>query len=402
MGTVDVRHMDAKRPQRISVRMFRYLLRKVWYFGYNATLFLLRPINSQLVNKRGAEVFDNSVLHISAMVHVPYHTTRILRKTGLKADYMAIGTNPVWDKCDYRVASSKIPVFEVLREFIVFWKIVAKYEIVHLHFALFMSRNGWELPVLKRLGRKIVVHYRGCEIRDPKINKRLHPKMNICEDCDYEQLLCSSPYQRDRILLTKQYADAFLITTPDLKDFAPKAEHITFFSPEKLPPLNRSEKLRFPNRPLKIIHATNHPGIEGSATIQQTIENLKGKGYAIEFVFLKGVPHSRVLKEMSDADLSIGKMKMGYFANAQIESLSMGVPAITWVRPEFMTDQLRKTGFIFTHLNDLEKTMEYYLKHPEELEKKTIIARESILGIHDNSTISKQYIMLYERLKKIC
>ena len=110
------------------------------------------------------------------------------------------------------------------------------------------------------------------------------------------------------------------------------------------------------------------------------------------------VTHQRVLDELRTADLCIGKMKMGYYANLQIESMAAGVPTMTCVRPEFMTDELRESGFIFTALPALADTLTYYLDHPDALAQKRATARDSILALHDNSAIAEQYRALYERL----
>jgi predicted TIM-barrel fold metal-dependent hydrolase len=279
-----------------------------------------------------------------------------------------------------------------------FWAVVARYEIVHLHFMLPMSLSGWELPILRSMGRKIVVHFRGCEIRDPDTNRRLHPGSNICEQCDYGAIACSDEGVRRRRDLATRYGDAFLATTPDLLDFFPAAEHMPFFAPEEAPEPLAEGSPRYPDRPLRIVHVTMHPGIEGTEEIRRAAENLRARGFRLEFVFLKGVPHEQVMRELKDADLSIGKMKMGYYANAQIEAMALGVPTITWVRPEFMTEQLRDTGLIFSDLDRLEETLQYYLANPEALKAKRLIARESILRLHNNDLVAKRYLVLYNRL----
>ena len=111
-------------------------------------------------------------------------------------------------------------------------------------------------------------------------------------------------------------------------------------------------------RPFRIVHATNHPGIEGTRHIVAAVESLKKKGYDIELRLLSGVTQERVLAEMADADLTVGKMKMGYYANAQVESLALGVPAVTCVRPEFLTPELVESGSIFATIDTLEATLE--------------------------------------------
>jgi hypothetical protein len=111
-------------------------------------------------------------------------------------------------------------------------------------------------------------------------------------------------------------------------------------------------------------------------------------GYKIHFIVLQGVPHDRILEELSTADLSIGKMKMGYYANFQVESLMMGVPAVTWVRDEFMTDALRESGLILTDLAHLEETLRHLLDHPEALLLRKAVARSSVRRLHGNEQLS--------------
>ncbi len=373
--------------------------RLLWNLIYQGTLIFLYPINYFLSKKRKRIWYENSVLHISYMVHIPYFTVIILRKFGMKADYLAVGTSEVWDKCDLQKPTSRWPPIQAFQEFFFLWKVVAKYKVVHLHFATTMSISGWDLRFLKIMGRKVVIHYRGCEIRDRERNMSLHPEFNICQECNYNASICKSKIIKRRNKMAEKYGDLFLVTTPDLKDFVPEAEHFPFFAPEiSCQDFSVQHNKRIGKDDIKIVHATNHAGIEGTKYIGEAIHHLKEKGYKIDFVFLSGVPYERVLEEYKDADLSIGKMKMGYYANAQIESMFFEVPTITYVRPEFMNNELKNSGFIFTTIKDLEKTLEYYLTHPEELANKKRITRASILRLHDNEKLAKQLINLYARI----
>ena len=383
-------------------RIGRYLARSIIYrilfpsftIIFNFVFNLCTPLLNQLLVRIRKDIkYPNSVLHISYMVHIPYYMTRTLRKYGIKADYLAVNSqSPYWDKFDY-IFPSHYPV-TTIEEFIFFWKVVAKYEVIHSHFGIMFSLSGWELPLLKKMGRKIVVHYRGCEARERQKNMELHPDMNICQECDYNGSVCRDGIMR--VHLADKFGDKFLVTTPDMKDFKPKAVHFPFFLPEideqKYKTNNHKHKL---GAPYKVVHVTNHPGIEGIRQIETAIDHLKEKGYNINFVFLRGVSPERALQEYKDADLSIGKMKMGYYANAQIESMFLSVPAITYVRPEFMTPELERSGFIFTTLDTLEDTLEYYLGHPEELEKKKSIARSSILCLHDTDRSKAAYFNIW-------
>ena len=367
---------------------------------YRFSTLPLYPINLLLVFLRRKTMRPGSVLHISNMVHIPYYTVKALRRVGVEAEYLAIGRSETWSQCDYNLVPSIWPPVRVAQEFFLFWKVVAKYEVVHSHFMISTAKFGWDLPVLRKLGRKVVVNFRGCDIRDRTLNMQLHPDVNICQDCDYApDYPCQSSLLRHKRSLVRRYGDKFLVTTPDMRDFVPEAEHFPFFTPEIDKDTYRGshdEKGR--RQSWKIVHATTHPGIEGTAEIEKAIDGVRSFGHRIEFVVLKNVSHEQILRELATADLSIGKMKMGYYANAQIESMFLGVPAVTCIRAEFMTEELKQSGFILTTLEELSECLRYYLEHPHALAEKRRLAQSSIGALHDNESLAQELKRIYRNV----
>lgn len=373
------------------LRRLKLVVAQTWY---RACVVLLQPANYAMHFVHRGRGRPRSVLHLSGMVHVPWQTTRLLRKHGWQADYLAIGKSPIWDQSDFCRVPKRL-WWDAFDEFVWLWRVAARYEILHLHFMTTVTRTGWELAWLKRMGRKVVVHWRGCEIRDRERNMKLHPDINLCEGCEYNPRPCEAPINVQRRSLASLYGDRFLVTTPDMLDFAPAAMPLPFFHPDTPPPTAREPR---PDEPVRIVHVTVHPGLEGTAAIRAAVERLKAKGRRLELEVLSWVTPQQVLEAFSRADLAIGKMKMGYYANAQIESMAMGVPTITYVRPELMTEELRCSGFIFSALDELEATLEHYLDHPHALAAKRAIARESVLRLHDNDRVAGRLAAVYEEV----
>lgn len=357
----------------------------------------MRPILRTIIRRRYT---PGSVLHVSVMVHTAYQAATVLRAHGINAKYLAIGSSPIWDKCDYKLQRSRWPFINKWREFLVFWQIISRFEIVHAHFMLMPSESLWEVDELRRMGRKFIAHFRGCEARDRELNMRLHPALNICQECDHVNPICKQISSVRRRAAAEESANVILVTTPDMLDFYPQAEHVPFFTPVAEQSLFKAavDSAAPVGRPFKIVHVTVHPGIEGTRHIKAAVDRLNERGYRVEFVYLNWVSQDVIRRELATADLAIGKMKMGYYANSQIESMMMGVPTVTYVREEFMTPALREAGFIFSTLDQLENTLAYYIDHPAELKKKKAIARHSIQYLHDNTAIARQLIDIYSRL----
>ena len=366
----------------------------LWSIGYDATILCLLPINLMLVPVFRRRYDPHSVLHISYMIHVPYHTVQILRQQGVKADFLAIGANNMWDRADYHLTNMRWPFVSALRDMIFFWRVMARYEVIHSHFMISLSPTFWDFRLLKRLGRRLIIHFRGCEARDRERNMALNPSMNICQECDYRPRICETRASIHKRALVRRIADAILVTTPDLLDFWPDATILSFFVPPDLEMHDPSAKTNNDNT-VTIVHATNHPGIEGTASVERTIESLQKEGYPLRWIFLKGATHDAVLEAFAHADLSIGKMKMGTYANAQVESMALGTPAITHVREEFMSQELRESGFVLTNLDELKDTLRRLLEDPTLLAEKTEKARSSILRLHDNDKLADRLFEIY-------
>lgn len=376
----------------------RRLLRTAAETTYRACIAALHPVNVVLARLHRDRFEPGSVLHVSYPVHTAWGAVEALRAEGVDASYLAIGRSPVWSRCDHTFEPSRWPPLCALQEVRLVWGLVARYEVLHLHFMIPATRTGWELPLLTGMGRKVVVHWRGCEVRDPARLQTARPEVNICQECDYSPRICELPVNRVRRELARRHAHAALVTTPDLLQFAPGATHLPFFLPA-LPQARAGARTpRTPGAPLRLVHATNHPGIEGTRHIRAAVERLRAQGQAIELECLHGQTPERVLEALATADASIGKMKMGYYANLQVESLILGVPAITWVWPELRTPELEASGLIITSLDELPATLLRLLRHPEELEAKRAVARESALELHGPRRTTHALVEFYTRL----
>lgn len=369
----------------------------LWGRAYIFAALILFPVHILLALILRARVRPRSVVHIGELRHLQYHLVQALKDRGFQATYLAVGENPHWSECDVHLPHLRNPLAAVLRDSWVFWAVVARHEIVHCHAMMGVSHYQWEFPLLKIMGRKVVAHFRGCEARDRRKNISLHPQVNICQDCDYApNYLCANRETRRRRWVARRLADAILVTTPDLKDFWPGAEHLPFLLPPDLP-----ERQARPNgsglegRAFRIIHATNQPGIEGTEEIKRVIARLRDKGYDVEFIHLTDVPHDRVLAELADADIAVGKLKMGYYANAQAESMAMGVPTVTWVRPDLKGEGLDDGGFILASLDDLEGALENAITDPEFLRRHREDAAATIRKLHDTDAIIEKLTTIY-------
>lgn len=363
------------------------MIKKYIFLVVDRCAYILAHLTSHFHNQSG-------VLHISYNVHVARDTRDILNANGLKIDYMSVGKFNNQDS-NFHIKLSRNPLIRIFQEVKAF-KLIASYECIHTHFGLMPSRTGWEYKLLSKMGIKVVYHARGCISRNYVKNQKLQPDpmKNICFKCDYNRGPCSNPISNIRRENALKVASKVIATTPDLLDFLPEgAQHMPFFSPA----IHDSEWKEFDfSEGVKIIHVTNHPGIEGTDEIVKVIEELKKEGLNIDFEFLQGVPHNIYLEKLKISHLNIGKMKMGYYANAQIESMAYGVPAVTYVRDEFMNDSIRNSALILCDLHTLKETLREYVLNTNLILEKRKKCKSTIMQLHNNEELSKRYNEIYK------
>lgn len=336
------------------------------------------------------------VLHISYPVHTAYQTVDLLKKNGVYASYLAIGKITHWDKFDKHFEFKPFFLHEILNEVKMLFYI-RKFNILHCHFALIPCKGKWMHQYLKRSDIRIVVHHRGCSSRDPNINSILQPQKihNICSDCDYENKTCQNKFRKDLHTRLESIAHYEIATTPDLIDFKPKAKHIPFYSTD-IKGISPKDSSSFSTNKLKIMHWTNHPGIEGTLVIKEIINELVNEGLDIQLDIFMNEPHKKILKLIPQYDLTIGKMKMGYYANSQIESLGLGVPAITYIRDEYLIGMnSERLPFFNTDLSNLKTKIKNIYFNPGTIKEKVSISKDFLNTYHNNSNITKKLISIY-------
>ncbi|NOY75833.1 MAG: hypothetical protein GXP32_08590 [Kiritimatiellaeota bacterium] len=197
------------------------LIKRVDAFFYHLETRLLLPVLLHYFPPRRGEP-KKDVLHIGYLTTKPRIICGALRKKGVKADYLAFThrfSNSSWLKTDDAGADYIVNPFLPLDclgffgEFRRLRGMLLNYKAVHCHFLRFSSVLGWELPILKSAGVRIVVHYRGCDIRFPEFYEKKQVECCACYECDYPDDYCSNSRKTELRRLASEYGDLFLVTT---------------------------------------------------------------------------------------------------------------------------------------------------------------------------------------------
>tara|TARA_B100000161_G_C33558139_1_gene419283 strand:- start:5061 stop:6200 length:1140 start_codon:yes stop_codon:yes gene_type:complete len=156
------------------------------------------------------------------------------------------------------------------------------------------------------------------------------------------------------------------------------ADNIFALNPDILNTLpNRSIFLAYPyknnnnyrihsysNDLLKILHMPSNRDFKGTYFIKKTIDELKLLNYNIEFKIIENESNDKLLKIICNYDLVIDQLLAGWYGSVAVESMSMGIPVMAYIRnldlkyiPREMSNEL---PIINVNINNLKEQIVKY------------------------------------------
>jgi glycosyltransferase involved in cell wall biosynthesis len=311
-----------------------------------------------------------SVVHVSLISHKQYMLSRLARDHGLKGTFVAINTYPgahLKIGFDYEVPMHMPPLLRYLRAHWYLWTVLAFHDVIHYHFNGFLLDDGTDLKVLQRMGKVVVAHYRGCDLRCRSVNTAKNPDLNVCQECSYPVGSCDTDYQRGKIAVSRAYSDVRFVTTPDLLDFGADAEHLPFIAPYGIDFSAIEPAPRAPGV-FRVVTSSNHPALDGVRFVRDAVNRLAAEGIRIELVEVYRQSFYEALSIYKSADLYCGKLRLGYYNNANIESLMLGVPNMSYIRDEFK-DRIADSPIIVARPDNVYEQLREWVGKPEELKR---------------------------------
>jgi glycosyltransferase involved in cell wall biosynthesis len=101
------------------------------------------------------------------------------------------------------------------------------------------------------------------------------------------------------------------------------------------------------NRPLRVLHAPNHRTLKGSSFLIAAVEALRSEGVAIELMLIEQKPNADVLQAISDCDVVVDQLIIGWYAMFALESMALETPCVCFIDPDLEKLYIR-TGLLQT------------------------------------------------------
>jgi glycosyltransferase involved in cell wall biosynthesis len=187
-----------------------------------------------------------------------------------------------------------------------------------------------ELPILKVLRRRVICVYNGSDCRPPYIDGALlNADPELARDPSY--LYVKTLDVKRKVDLVDRYADV-VVSAPPQALFETKA--FVLFQAVGVP-VRKPESIQVPEPTsrrayaTRILHCPSRPEAKGTPLIRASIESLKRKGHAIDYIEVTGKPNAVVLGEVARCDFVVDHLYSDSPAGTFVaEAAFFGKPAV--------------------------------------------------------------------------
>jgi len=304
------------------------------------------------------------------------------RLLGVNAKSLALHTFYITDEFDYNLSrfTSKRLVGAFVPLFAFYWACI---RMDRLHFfcdrGIFAPRSlatfdFRELYVYRLLGIEVFLWTYGADVRN-QATARAMGDPNPCTDCDSPGKYCICDPVKAASNLDKLSANskAIFAGMGEMFGYTPGSIDDLFFWPLDLDAQNGEKyKPHFPDscleKPLRIVHASNHRMFKGTRFLIDAVEELIAEGEQIELVLVEKKSNKEALEIYRSADVIFDQCIMGNYGYFALEGLALGKPVMCFVRhPETYLLAPEECPIIRINVSTLKEDLRETIRNRTEL-----------------------------------
>ena len=279
----------------------------------------------------------------------PSTLARAERELGLESTSLVLVESPFGYTADVvlrRSGDGRLR-FEARR---VEWLIRAatSFDVVHFNFGRSLAPARpfrlADVPLLRRLGKKIVVTFQGDDVRQGDVARRRF-ELSTAHELPEAYSSGVDKARRRTVQVFSRCADRLFFLNPDLAYVLPdRAEFLPYASVD----LSRYRPIPPPaNRVPVVVHAPSDRRVKGTHYVLEAVDRLQRSGIAVELRLVEGLTRDAAVPLYADGDVFVDQLIAGWYGGAAVEAMALGRPVIAFIReddlsliPEAMRDEL--------------------------------------------------------------
>ena len=389
----------------------RFIIKRIVYLFFD--IFFLLPILILSIISRFLK--NKKTIGIGPLPSINSHGhKKSLELYGYKAETFV---DSIWHyTSEFDYIPPRLLIFsdflKIFSSYFLFVRAVFKYKILYFYFTGSVFRRNtllmyWEPFILKLANIKTVVMAYGMDVQDQRITERIIYKDAYVND--YPDFRFYNNEVSRKINLWQKYADyvlagcdwvRYLFYWDDLviSHFTTDLQQLKVKTKEKIKSFNKK-------RSLKIVHAPNHRNLKGTNFMITEIEKLRSKGFSIDFKVLEGLDNKKVLEEISNADIVIDQLIIGWYAVFSIEGMAHSKCTMCYLDEELLNFYMYKKllssppPIVNINLQNFSNQIIKYYKNPKLILMNGKKCRQFVEKYHSYNVIGAKFDKINKTLK---
>lgn len=331
------------------------------------------------------------------------------RSLGYEVETWAFETGRLEHQFDRVLADARahaiIGIFSPFRSFI---EACARFDRLHFFcdrglLPLFRPRlfNLWELRLYRLLGKQVFFWAYGADVRTQDAT-RSQGEPNACSLCPSPGRFCIC---RDEVGALNQRriarAAAAVFSMGDMTRYTPGSVNDLFYWPIDLDDPRFEPVIPSPiaDRPIRVVHASNHRHFKGTDFLVSAIENLRARSVAIELDLVENLTNDDALGRYRAADIVFDQCLIGFHGYFALEAMAMGKPVLCFLRnPEHDVLAPDECPIINIKPDTIEQTLADLASSPEHIARLGRAGRAYIERYYSVPAFAARYQRMLESL----
>jgi len=271
------------------------------------------------------------------------------------------------------------------------------FDIFHYHTGYTLYTDKKDIERLAGLGKKLVMHHRGNDVRIPSLAVKGKNYTN-----PYVYTGDSQPEEKIKANLAyfSKYLKTAIVQDYELYDYVsdyyehvhilPRPINITQIKPYKYEQPQQST-------PPIVVHAPTSRAFKGTNDMIPIIEKLR-KDIPFEFILLEKTAKQLTLDVMKGADIIIDQINCGMYGNVSVEAMAMGKAVICYIRPDIKARLPQDLPIVSANMDLLYDELKQLVLQADRRKKLGEQGRRYVEKHHDSRMVAKQLVSIYKSL----
>lgn len=265
-----------------------------------------------------------------------------------------------------------------------------RYDVFHFHFGRTLLPCNVDLPILKALGKKMVMQYWGSDVRQKSIAERNNKFVKVKVENE-EQIISN-------IKGIAKYIDTAIVEDYELHEYVRdyfkkvvvirQAVALSEYTPV-IPSVHTKKPV--------IVHAPSDKRIKGTEYVLEAISRLE-KEHDLKFVLVHGMPHRRAKEIYQRADIIVDQLLGGTYGIFAVEAMALGKPVLCYIREDLRGTYPEELPIVSANPENIYDQLKVLVENGGLRRDLGLRGRDYVERYHDSLKIAKQLIELYESL----